>query len=119
MKAKKQRANDPRMIAIKEAMKKRQRAASQAIKERRKAAVAEQDRRQKEREAKMRADRDSRSLCVALRGHRRRLHCVAADTKKLCGLSDGDYIRRVANVWSLIVRGHRLLIHHGLLGRAC
>jgi hypothetical protein len=58
-KAKERRANDPRMKAIKEAMKLRQRAAYQAARERRKAAVAEQDRRRTEREAKMRADRDA------------------------------------------------------------
>jgi hypothetical protein len=58
-KAKQRRATDPRMIALKEAMKLRQRAAYQAAKERRKAAVAEQDRRQQEREAKLRAERDA------------------------------------------------------------
>jgi hypothetical protein len=61
VKAKERRANDPRMIAIKEAMKLRQRAAYQVAKERRKAAVAEQGRREKEkaRETKMRAERDA------------------------------------------------------------
>jgi hypothetical protein len=58
-KAKERRATDPRMIAIKEAMKLRQRAAYQAAKERRKAAVAEQDRKQRERQAEMRAAREA------------------------------------------------------------
>jgi hypothetical protein len=59
LKAKERRANDPRIIAIKEAMKQRQRAAYQAAKERRKATVAEQNRRQKERDARLRAERDA------------------------------------------------------------
>jgi hypothetical protein len=59
LKAKEQRANDPRMIAIKEAMKQRQRAAYQAAKQRRKAAVAEQDRKQREQAAQRRAERDA------------------------------------------------------------
>ena len=58
-KAKEQRAKDPRLIAIKAAMKVRQRAAYQAAKERRKVAVAEQDRRQREQHAKMRDARDA------------------------------------------------------------
>ena len=60
VKAKERRANDPRFIAIKEAMKLRQRAAYQAAKERRKAAVAEQDRKQRERQAEVRAARDAK-----------------------------------------------------------
>jgi hypothetical protein len=59
LKAKEQRANDPRLIAIKEAMKKRRREANQAAKERRKAAVAEQDRKQRERQAEERANKDA------------------------------------------------------------
>lgn len=47
LKAKAQRANDPRLIAIKEAMKKRRREAYQAAKERRKAAVAGQKEKQR------------------------------------------------------------------------
>ena len=47
VKAKERRANDPRFIAIKEAMKKRQRAAYQVAKERRKAAVADQKAKQR------------------------------------------------------------------------
>ncbi len=50
--AKEQRANDPRIIAIKESMKKRRRAAYQEAKERKKAAVAQQ-------KAKLRADKDA------------------------------------------------------------
>jgi hypothetical protein len=50
--AKARRANDPRLVAIKEAMKQRRRAAYQAAKARRKAAIAEQ-------KAKQRADRDA------------------------------------------------------------
>jgi hypothetical protein len=57
-KAKQRRAIDPRLIAIKEAMKLRQRAAYQAAKERRKAAVAEQDRKQREQQAEVRAARE-------------------------------------------------------------
>ena len=48
LRAKEQRANDPRLIALKEAMKKRRREAYQAAKERRKAAVAEKKSRQAE-----------------------------------------------------------------------
>ena len=59
LKAKEQRANDPRLIAIKEVMKQRQRAAYQAARERRKLAVAEQNRRHKEQQAKMREARDA------------------------------------------------------------
>ena len=52
LKAKEQRANDPRIIAIKEAMKKRRRAAYQEAKERRKAMVTQQ-------KTKLRTTRDA------------------------------------------------------------
>jgi hypothetical protein len=58
-KAKQRRATDPRLIAIKEAMKLRQRAAYQVAKERRKLAVAEQDRKQRERQAEVRVARET------------------------------------------------------------
>jgi hypothetical protein len=66
-KAKELRAADPRMIAIKEAMKLRQRAAYQAAKERRKAAVEEQDRKQRERQAELRAARDAAMTALVTR----------------------------------------------------
>jgi hypothetical protein len=52
LRAKEQRANDPRLIAIKEAMKRRQREAYQVAKERRKVALAE-------RQAEKRATNDA------------------------------------------------------------
>jgi hypothetical protein len=52
LRAKEQRANDPRLLAIKEAMKRRRREAYQAAKERKKAAIAE-------RQAQTRAAKDA------------------------------------------------------------
>jgi hypothetical protein len=52
LKAKEQRANDPRLAAIKEAMKKRRREQYEVMRERRKAALAE-------RQAKTRATNDA------------------------------------------------------------
>jgi hypothetical protein len=62
LRAKEYRANDPKQLAFKEAMKQRQREANAAGKERRKAAAKEQKARRAERQVSQRAAQDQQLM---------------------------------------------------------
>jgi hypothetical protein len=64
LRAKEFRANDPKQLAFKEAMKERQREANAASKERRKAAAKEDQARRAERQASQRAARDQQLMMM-------------------------------------------------------
>ena len=64
LRAKEFRANDPKQLAFKEAMKQRQRQANEGAKARRKAASAEQKARRAERQAQQRAAQDQQLMIL-------------------------------------------------------
>ena len=64
VRAKEHRANDPKQLAFKVAMKERRREANQVSKERRKAAVKEQKARRSERQASQRVAQDQQLMML-------------------------------------------------------